>query len=70
MNAGMLTRSLRHLLLVRTLCRSQSMLQLGTGRLVLADQAQHDARDIEPCEGMLEVRHPSTALVKLVMEDT
>lgn len=35
--------------------RSQSMLQLGTGRLVLADQAQQEARDIEPCEGMLEV---------------
>lgn len=35
--------------------RSQSMVQLGTGRVVLADQAQQEARDIEPCEGMLEV---------------
>lgn len=39
------------------------MLQLGTGRLVLADQAQQDARDIEPCEGMLEVRLASQCLI-------
>lgn len=39
----------------RPAAKSASMLQLTGGRSLLAEQTLQDVRDIEPCEGMLEV---------------